>query len=170
MNILITSAGRRVSLVKAFQKELKKIFPKGQVMTTDFNVKLSAACQVSDQAFQTPPVSDVSYFETLHSICQTHNIKMLIPTIDTELLLLAKNKDFLLEHGILAVVSSETFVSMCRNKRDTHQFFKKHGIQVAKEYSKQAYTFPLFIKPLHGSRSKSTYLIQNEDALSVFSF
>jgi carbamoyl-phosphate synthase large subunit len=31
MNILISSAGRRVSLVRAFQKELKKYNPKAKV-------------------------------------------------------------------------------------------------------------------------------------------
>ncbi|HBK83900.1 MAG TPA: carbamoyl phosphate synthase large subunit, partial [Flavobacterium sp.] len=44
-NILITSAGQRVSLVRAFQNELKTQFPHAKVYTVDLNPSLSPACQ-----------------------------------------------------------------------------------------------------------------------------
>ena len=47
-NILITSAGRRVSLVRFFQKELKSFFTDAKVFTTDLNPNYAAACQISD--------------------------------------------------------------------------------------------------------------------------
>ena len=52
MNILITSAGQRVSLVRAFQKELKTLYPDKKVFTTDLFPELSAACNVSDKYFK----------------------------------------------------------------------------------------------------------------------
>lgn len=47
-NILITSAGQRVSLVKAFQNELKKVFPRSKIFTVDLNPTLAPACHISD--------------------------------------------------------------------------------------------------------------------------
>ena len=170
MNILITSAGRRVSLVQAFQKELKKLFPKGKVMTTDVNTRLSAACAVSDQAFLVPSVHDKDYINTLMALCLSNKIKLLIPTLDTELLLLAQHKKVFLDEGIHMVVSSPDFIGLCRNKRDTHQFFKKHHIVTAKEYTKDDYRLPLFIKPLNGSRSIDTFIITHPDELAPYHF
>jgi len=47
-NILITSAGKRVTLVKQFQKELKELFPTAKVYTTEMNPSLSPAAVISD--------------------------------------------------------------------------------------------------------------------------
>ena len=85
-NILITSAGRRVSLVKNFQKYSK-------VFCCDMNPTLSAACQVSDGYFKVPRVTDKNYLEVLFDICKQNDIKIIIPTIDTELEILAKAKE-----------------------------------------------------------------------------
>ncbi|MDO7171349.1 ATP-grasp domain-containing protein [Mariniflexile sp. AS56] len=170
MNILITSAGRRVSLVRAFQAELKALVPEGKVMTTDFNIRLSSACHVSDKAFQLPLVCDKNYFKLLLDVCLDNNIKLIIPTIDTELLLLAKNKDLFLKNGITAIVSSQEFIGICRDKRQMSTFFLVNDINVAKEYSKYDYELPLFIKPFNGSRSVDTFIINKHEDLTEYHF
>ena len=49
MNILITSAGQRVSLVRAFQKELKTLYPEAKVYTVDMQpVHLLARLPIAD--------------------------------------------------------------------------------------------------------------------------
>ncbi|MEN8887028.1 MAG: ATP-grasp domain-containing protein [Winogradskyella sp.] len=166
MNILITSAGRRVSLVRAFKKEVTKVSSNGRVYTVDSNPQLSAACQVSDQFFKVPRLSDDTYFKVLLSICLEHNIKLIIPTIDTELLLLSQKSALLASHGIQVVISSTDFIAKCRNKRVIHDFFESKGVRVAKEYKKDNYKLPLFIKPFDGSRSVDTYLIKKENELT----
>ena len=77
MNILITSAGRRVSLVKAFQTELRLVYPEGNVFTVDMNPKLSSACNISDRFFRVPKVTDKSYIEILLGICINNKIKII---------------------------------------------------------------------------------------------
>ena len=113
MNILITSAGQRVSLVRAFQKELKKINPDGKVYTVDLNPVLAPACYVSDGYKQVSRASDINYIEELLDICSEWNIKMIIPTIDTELLVLAENIDRYKDKGIYPIISSSEFISFC---------------------------------------------------------
>lgn len=165
MNILITSVGRRVSLVRAFQKELKAIFSGANVYVTDFNPKLSAACHVADHYFEVPKIDDESYIEVLIDLCKSNDIRLIIPTIDTELLLLAKHKERFNRLDIEVIISSVDFVQKCRNKREVHHFFESLGISIAKEYTKDNYSLPLFIKPIDGSRSVDTYLIRKESDL-----
>ena len=170
MNLLITSAGRRVSLVKAFQSELKLLKPASKVYTTDYNIGLSSACQVSDGAFQLPLVSDPNYINLLLALCKQNNVCLVIPTIDTELLLLAKHRTSFLKQGITIVIPHSDFVNLCRDKRLMHQFFELHHIPVAREYSKFDYQLPLFIKPINGSRSVDTYLINKHEELTEYHF
>jgi len=170
MNILITSAGRRVSLLRSFQKELKTIYPHGKVFAADASPELSAACQIADGYFKVARLDDPNYIEDLIGFCKRHEIKLVIPTIDTELLELAKNKAIFTKEGIEVVISSADFVSKCRDKRDIHEFFIAHNVKVAKEYAKDNYELPLFIKPIDGSRSVDTYIIKTKEELIDYHF
>ncbi|MGB5317252.1 MAG: carbamoyl phosphate synthase large subunit, partial [Robiginitalea sp.] len=143
LNILITSAGRRVSLVRAFQKELKSRLPGAKVFAADAAPEISAACQVADASFQVPRVTDSTYTSTLIEKCRKAGITLIIPTIDTELVVLARHKETFLNAGITPLVSDEAFISKCRNKRIIHEFFTEHGIPVAREYSRTDYELPL---------------------------
>ncbi|TMM53803.1 ATP-grasp domain-containing protein [Maribacter algarum] len=170
MNILITSAGRRVSLVRAFQKELKKLYPESKVVAADAKPELSAACHAADEYFQVPRLDKPEYIENLIVQCKEHGVKLVIPTIDTELLLLAKNKILLEENGIIPIIASISFIEKCRDKRVIHDFFESHSIAIAKEYSKDDFELPMFIKPIDGSRSVDTYLIKTKEDLTEYHF
>ena len=47
-NILITSAGKRVTLTKQFQETLRRFYPEAKVFTTDMNPAMAPAGIVSD--------------------------------------------------------------------------------------------------------------------------
>ena len=170
MNILITSVGKRVSLVKIFKDELKKVYPKGKVYTVDLNPQLSSAAYISDGAFKVPHVKEPEYLDCLIDICINNKITLIIPTIDPELLVLAENEKKLLEYGIKPVISSVDFIKKCRDKRKIHSFFEEVGINIAKEFTKDNYKLPLFIKPIDGSRSVDTFLILEQKDLTDYHF
>jgi carbamoyl-phosphate synthase large subunit len=168
MNILITSAGQRVSLVRAFQQELKITFPAKKVFTTDLHPELSAACNVSDKYFKVRRVTDPGYISELLEICITNDIKMVVPTIDTELLILAQNQKMFTDLGIHLIVSSTIFIEQCRDKRKINLFFESRGIDIPKQIDKNSPEFPLFIKPYDGSLSANTFLIETAEQLTAF--
>ena len=170
MNILITSAGQRVSLVRAFQKELKRINPDGKVYTVDLNPVLAPACYVSDGYKQVSRASDINYIEELLDICSEWNIKMIIPTIDTELLVLAENIDRFKDKGIYPIISSSEFISICRDKRKINDFFSDREISIPEPIDKHNPVFPLFIKPYDGSRSIDTFKITSKDDLLPYHY
>ncbi len=170
MNILISSAGRRVSLVRAFQKELQNASKKSKVYAADSEPELSAACHVADGFFGVPRVGHANYLATLVKSCKARKITLIIPTIDTELELLAENKGLLAEYGITVLISSMDLIRICRDKRKTHTFFIERKIKVAKEYTKKDFKLPLFIKPYDGSRSVDTYVIKSKEDLTDYHF
>ena len=89
-NILVTSAGKRVELVKAIKNTVSGILgPDVKVFTTDMNPIMAPAGYVSDKCIKVPRVTDESYPQILRDICDKYSVGLLIPTIDTELLLLS---------------------------------------------------------------------------------
>ena len=91
-NILITSAGKRVKLTKLFQKELKTFSPGSKVFSSELNPVLSPAAHVSDGCFKVRRVTANGYVEELLNICTNNDIKVIIPTIDTELFFLSEHR------------------------------------------------------------------------------
>ena len=165
-NILITSAGRRVELVRAFQAELKKKFPYSKVYTAEANPEWSSACRLSDNYFTLPRVDNINYINSIIDLCIKNDIKVVIPTIDTELLVLSKFKESFLLKNIHIVVSDFNLVSRCRDKRQTNFLFKELDINVPRLIDKANLIFPLFIKPYDGSLSKDIYLIKHKEELT----
>ena len=165
-NILITSAGRRVELVRAFQLELKKKFPLSKVYTAEANPEWSSACRVSDEYFTIPRVDNENYINSILELCIKKQIKIVIPTIDTELLVLSDSKELFLLNNIHLIVSDFDFISKCRDKRQTNILFRDLKIEIPSVIDKKNPTFPLFIKPYDGSLSKDIYLINCKEELT----
>lgn len=150
-NVLITSAGKRVVLVNIFKAALNRRDPALKVFTTDMNPRMAPAGIVSDKCFEVPRVTDEGYMDILLTICIENEIGLVIPTIDTELVLLAKNKSLFAEHGVIVSVSETSFVQICRDKRNTGKYLTRLGIRVPDPVDKYHPTFPLFAKPYDGS-------------------
>ena len=140
INLLITSVGRRVSLVKNFEKHFN-------VFTADMNPKFSAACQYNGSFFKLPPVRSENYIDSLLEVCKKNDIKIIIPTIDTELSILAESKELLKKEGILPVISSKEICETFYLKTTTEEFFIKNGFKtprIIRDLENAKY--PLFAK------------------------
>ena len=162
-NVLITSAGKRVSLVEAFKKELAISFPSSKVYTADMNPEWAPACRVSSQFFKLPAVTAESYIQELLSLCLTLRIGLVIPTIDTELQILALHSELFLSEGIHLVISDSVFIERCRDKRKTNDLFYDLKIKTPRSINPHVPTFPMFIKPYNGSLSQGIKVIFDAD-------
>jgi len=166
LNILITSAGRRVELVKEFKEKLESLSPQSLVFTTDLCPDYAAACHVSDGSFLAPSVTDPSYPEFLVDLCLSEKISLIIPTIDSELQVLADMKAVFAKKNILIISCSSEFVSRCIDKRKTYLLFDEFGIHYPAVYSLDDLTFPVFCKPYDGSCSIGAKLINSPEGLT----
>jgi len=165
-NILITSAGKRVALTQYFKTTLNRFFSEAKVFITDMNPRMAPVSYICDGCYKVPRVTSPEYPEVLMKICEENEIGMIIATIDTELLLLADLKEEFNKRGIIVMVSDKPFITMCRDKRNTGEFFESHGIRVPKEIDKYHPTFPLFAKPYDGSLSANLHYIRNAEELT----
>ena len=167
-NVLVLSAGRRVSLVRAFKKAIEDLSIEGDVFGADMHPNMSAACNVLSKSFVLPHVLKDEYIVELKSLCLKESIKLVVPTIDTELLKLAKHKQEFKDIGITIVVSDSELVVPCRDKRLTHDLFDDIGFPVPITYSLDNIIFPCFSKPVSGSLSQNIRILQSQDELDTW--
>ena len=174
VNILITSAGRRGALVKCFKNTIKKMGKySGKVVSVDAST-LAAALYISDKHYIVPRIFASNYVDTLLEICSKENIKLIIPTIDTELLILSRNKKKFWDNGVIVAISDPKAVEICSDKLKTFQFFKENNIPTVDTFlyyqvdKMKNINYPLFIKPCSGSASINVYRINNRKELDFF--
>lgn len=163
--ILILSAGRRVSLVRSFQAAADEL---GIVVTTaDMNPEMSSACRIAEKQCQLPHVDSDNYADALTSYCADNDVRLIVPTIDTELASLAMLRGELAEINCVAVVSDPNLIEVCRDKRKTAAFFRELGIRSPQLYPGDKIVFPTFVKPYDGSLSQGASLARNADAITA---
>ena len=165
-NILITSAGRRVQLVRCFQRAMAKRLPEGRVLVGESDPTWSAAARVADGSFELPRVTDAGYESALHELVRRERIALVVPTIDTELLNLSRMRDSLASLGCVAVVCDEALVTICRDKRESDGWFRGLGFETPRIMDRDAVTFPCFVKPYNGSLSRGARALRSADMLS----
>jgi carbamoyl-phosphate synthase large subunit len=165
-NVLITSAGRRVSLVQYFMNAVSQTSG-GQVFTVDMNPDLSAACQIANGFESICSVTDPDYVNQLLAICQLREVSLVVPTIDTELMLLANLRDeWADKYNINIVISRPELVRQCRDKRQTGELFASLGLATPLELASDSSTYPRFIKPLAGSRSIDIHVVNDASEMT----
>lgn len=164
-NILIISAGRRVSLVKAFMLTALAFDKDIKVFAADKDPSLAAACHVTDECFKVRPVLSDGFVDDMLGICQANGVGIVVPTIDTCLPVLAGHKSRFEAMGVSVIVPDTDFVELCRDKRKTFEFFAEHDIRPPRLVDIASPTFPMFVKPYDGSSSIGARAIMSEDDL-----
>lgn len=173
INVLILSVGRRVELVKCFKEAAKLAAVGSKIVTADLS-NTAPAIYFGDKNYIMPRIGSDKYISILIDICNKEDIKLVVPTIDTELLILAENKKLIeSETKAKVLVSDKKVIKICRDKINTNRFFEDNGFGVPKEISQEELgtkelKFPLFIKPLNGSSSINTFKINNLKELNFF--
>ena len=154
-NILITSAGRRFELVMLWKASAQILLGSDvHVYATDLAPELSPACQAADQYFEIVRCTDPIYPSLLLEKCIEYNVKLVVPTIDTELLVLAESLQLFESAGIKIVISSSEFIRHCRDKRRTADLFKSLSVNTPLIFDVGDLRFPCFMKPIGGSCSQ----------------
>ena len=170
--LLLTCAGRKVSLVNQFRQAFDELDLDGRIIGVDSSSH-SAALSVCDQSYIIPRCDQPAYVPTLLDVCQRHRVQLLLPLIDVDLLLLAEHRERFRDVGTLAMISPLPVVRVCRDKSSTAQFFEQHGIPTVRSLSIEDVRggdvpYPVFIKPANGSGSQHAYKIHNRDELDFF--
>jgi len=186
VNILFTCIGRRVSLLNSFRRAARQLKISVSFFGTDTS-ELSSALQLCDKRFLVKPVTHAGYIRQLLSIVKTYRVKLLVPTVDLDLKLLAQNKSKFAAMGCSVLVSAPAVVDICQDKRKTYRFLARNGFDtpltmsirsalvhrlspVASPLSRRRACpgFPCFLKPWDGYASRGNAVVKNRKELLFF--
>ena len=168
--ILFTSVGRRVELMQAFKEAALRLGMPLLICGADIT-NSAPALLYCDKTFNICRISDSDYIPMLLNICEKENIDLLIPTIDTDLLILSQHKKDFLKIGTRVVISDEDKIKLCRDKRFTADYFNSVGLKSpvpTDDYTKYVGGYPAFIKPKDGSSSIFAYKVNNFEQLKNY--
>jgi carbamoyl-phosphate synthase large subunit len=166
VNLLITSASRKVSLVRAFQSALA-LTGGGKVIAVDTN-SASPALFAADQGFIVPRTSDQSFRPHLFELCSRERIELIIPTRDEELPLFAELRHDFLDVGIHVMVSDVDTVRLCQDKQAFSSFCRERKFGVPRNHEASdgsAMPFPVFVKPRFGKGGYGARRVDSEEEL-----
>ena len=171
IKLIFTSLGRRVELIQAFRNASYQLGVNLIIYGADVS-DTAPALFFCDKQIKICKIEDENYIPSLLEICEKEKIDAIIPTIDTDLLVLSQNKGKFEKIGTKVFVSSEDRICICRDKRNTADFFESVGLKSPKlfdDFKKYNLGFPAFIRPKDGSSSIDAHKVNNEEELELYS-
>ena len=170
IRILFTGVGRRIELVQAFRQAALVLNKSLKIYGADM-AGTAPALVFCDEVRKVCGMRDENYISELVSICEQDRIDLVIPTIDTDLLILSENISCFEAVGTKVLISKPEMIRICRDKNLTSQFFVDCGLKApmpVNEYTEYAGGFPAFIKPKDGSSSINAFKIENKENLRQY--
>lgn len=171
--ILIASAGRRVGLSNAFRSAAASLGIATRIVAADLDPAMSAACALADAAYAVPRATDPSYVAALLDICAREDVRLVVPTIDTELVALADAVPQFAKAGVRVNVGGSDFVRIARDKLATAQHLSRIGIDTPRTVTTLTgdgadLAVPLIVKPRGGSSSNGIRILTSESERNGF--
>jgi len=172
-NVLFTSVGRRVELLRAFRRAYQALGLDGNTVAIDVD-PLAPALRVADRHYLVPPLSSPEYLLALTHILQSEQISVVFPLIDPDIPVLAEHREELESTGARLAVVPPKAARIAADKWLTSDFFRRLGLPAARSWLPGQMApgdaqFPLFIKPRFGSASQHTFRVNNPRELAFFS-
>jgi carbamoyl-phosphate synthase large subunit len=155
VNVLFTSAGRRVELVRAFRRAYEELGLDGEIVAVDID-PLAPALREADRAFMVPRLEDPGYAPALVDCCRERGIDFVFPLIDPDVPVLADQREALAAAGARAMVVPPDAARIAADKRATAQLFERLGVPsptwwTGEEALAADLAYPVFVKPRYGS-------------------
>lgn len=172
-NVLLSSAGRRVALLRAFRATLQELGTKGVVIAADVS-PLAAAFHAADHAVRVPRCTTEDFVPALLDACARHEVRLVVPTIDTELAVLATNRSVFAAAGVTVAVSDPETIDIGADKQRTHEWLTANGFPTVRQAEPQAvvdgsdaWRYPLLVKPRRGSASIGVTTVHSREELAL---
>ena len=170
MRLLFTGVGRRIELLQAFREAALVLKKDLKIYGADI-AGTAPALAYCDHVRRVVAMKDPGYIDDLLRVCSEDKIDLLIPTIDTDLLVLAQNRERFESIGTRVMISAPDMISVCRDKNNTSSFFKECGLcapMPVNDWREYKAGYPAFIKPKDGSSSINAFKVENEQELEVY--
>ena len=140
------------------------------ILGLDANPEADASALVDAQV-QLPLVKEAGYVEALATALRAHRIDVLLPGVDSEILVLSRARRALEASGALTVLAPESLVEAADDKLRTFEFLVAKGIGVPTTCDAACPVeigFPIIAKPRTGHGSQGISLLSDLSALRKF--
>lgn len=172
-NILISSAGRRVALLRLMRATLADMGLAGEVMAADMS-PLSAAFQDAERAFIVPRCTASGFIPAMLDLCRQNEISLLVPTIDTELPAYAAHREEFARIGTTVSISTPEVIAIGGDKARTHEWLTSKGLPTVRQAPVEHvlarpsdWPFPFLVKPAGGSSSIGVAIVRDRVQLEA---
>ena len=166
-NVLISSGGRRVSLLEAFRDALRDLNLTGSVFVADAS-SLSSAARRADRSFVVPRCDTADFVPELIKICSSSDVHLVVPTIDPELEPYADSRERFAAIGTTVAVSSPETVRLVADKSRTFDWLVRNSFPTLPQSTvadvvadRSAWRLPVVVKPRRGSASNGVRRIKS---------
>jgi carbamoyl-phosphate synthase large subunit len=172
VNVLFTSVGRRVELLRAFRRAYESLKLGGNIVAVDID-PLAPALRAADRTYLVPRVSSPDYILVLLEICQLERVDLIFPLIDPDVPVLAEFRSAIEATGARVAAVSMEAAHIAADKWLTVAFFRRVGVPTPKSWLPDQLkpgraNYPLFLKPRDGSAAQQTYKVNNARELAFF--
>ncbi len=164
-DVLITSAARKVLLVRAFRKAQRRLGG-GRVLAADLS-PWSAALFEADGIVDLPRTDDPAFLAILARRCAEERIGLVVPTRDDELPILAAARDGLAQEGTIVLVPSPEAVATCRDKVRFGAAVTAAGLDGPRSYALEESPLPVFVKPRSGAGGRGATMVETREGLAA---
>lgn len=174
ITVLFSSAGRRVALIDAFRADAKALGMELRAICVDADPEWSAACDLADESFKVPPANSPVFPNAILKICAEENVKLVIPTIDPELLPYSEAREDFAKRGVYVPIGSPELIAIARDKIRTAEFARNKKLPAPRTApvgellkSSKGWRYPIVLKPISGSGSAHVQYTANEEDLAL---
>lgn len=170
INVLFLNGGRRVELIRMFRRAMENLALSGRIVATDIQDSAPALIE-ADVKELLPHSRDTGFVAALIDLCRRHEIGLIVPTIDPDLLTLARRRAEIEATGPRLLLGPIEAIFLCRDKSLLMAALDGGGVPVPRTFMlEEARTepLPLFIKPRDGSGSNHAVKVETREQLEFF--
>jgi carbamoyl-phosphate synthase large subunit len=161
-NVLVSSAARKVPLIRAVIESARRLSPDIRVFAGDLDPTAPAGL-VAD-SFLTLPRTETENTQALRDVCVSNGIGTVIPTRDGELGFWAEHAPYFHEAGIEVIVSNLDAVTLSLDKKAFAEFGRSNALPFIPVLDKPVGPGPFVVKERFGAASASLGLNLDNDA------
>lgn len=173
LNLLFTSAGRRVELLRAFRSAFRRLDLQGTIIAIDAD-PLAPALRVADRSYVVPRLCSARFLPVLLDLCRRERVALVFPLNDLDVPVLAASRAEIEGTGATAMVVDQDAAAIVTDKWRTHGWLARIGMPTPRtwrpgEMEPGCVPYPVFVKPRRGSASVQCFKAANARELQFFS-
>ncbi len=149
-------------------KSLRQAYPENRLIGTSVheNSVAPSFCDIFETA---PFTKDEKYTDWLVQIIKKHNVSIIIPGIEIDVLTWSKHRIKIEQSGVKLLLNNPELIQLCADKWQFYMHLAENSPSLAipssLEFDENNHKFPLLLKPRKGSGSRGITIVENREKL-----